>query len=137
MKRHWINYQDSQPLLPMTCWVHRVAANGQGWYEATEFEPPREPRVVGKGYPVFHIEVDGFTFQFSSRAEIEECMRVLEQRHMPRSLDLANARDGAIGLNKHWLSRLPAHVKSWKYRQKATAYFRAAIQSFEKELGQT
>ena len=133
MKRHWIDYHDTRPQLPMTYWVHREPANGKPWYEATEFDPPREPLVAGRGYPVFHVEVDGFTFSFSSRAEIEECIRVLSQRHMPRALDLANARDGASGLNTHWLSRLPARVKSWKYREKATRYLREALLDFEKE----
>ena len=41
MKRHWIEYQETRPTCPMTFWVHREA-DGKPWYEAEEFDPPRQ-----------------------------------------------------------------------------------------------
>jgi len=134
MKKYWIDFQDCMPDTAMTFWVHRAVGEVDIWSNATEFDPPRQPRVAGKGYPVFNVELDGFTFVFSSLEEIRECVNVLERKLLPRTLDLSDKRQTAKGPNSHWLSRLPAKVKPWQYRQRAAAYLREALASFEQDL---
>ena len=138
MKRHWIEYQESQPDCPMTFWVHRPA-DIRDWWRAREFNPPRQPVVPARGYPVLKIEFDGFTFEFASLDEIRACIETLGRKLLPRTIDLANkgytwnATGG--GPNSHWLSRLPKEVKPWKYREKAVAYMRESLEIFEREIG--
>ena len=132
MKRYWIEYQESQPKCPMTFWVHRETDN-KPWYEALEFDPPRQTAVPGKGYPVFNVEIDGFTFTFASLAEARVCIDTLGQKLLPRTIDLSRKRGSTAGPNSHWLSKLPAKVKSWRYREMAVAYLGKALAEFEKE----
>lgn len=134
MKKIWIEYQATEPNLPMTFWVHRGRRDEDRADHAPAFDPPRQRRVPGKGYPVFKVEVDGFIFAFSSLAEIRECITVLGGKLLPRTIDLSARRGTAKGPNSHWLSRLPAKVKSWRYRQKAVAVLREALAEFEREL---
>lgn len=130
MKRHWIEYQETRPRSPMTGWVHRRVAARDNLAGEIVRDPPLPAVVGGKGFPKFHVECDGFTFTFASLAEIRTCMQVLGQKHMPRVGDLT---DGTA-LNGHWLSRLPARVKPWKYREKAVAYLGEAMAAFEQEI---
>lgn len=122
----------------MSFWVHRPV-DTQRWYQATVFDPPRQAVVPGRGYPVFHVEIDGFTFVFVSLEEIRVCIETLGRKLLPRTTDLVakvytwNCTGG--GPNAHWLSRLPKAVKPWKYREKAVAYLAEAFGEFESELG--
>ena len=134
MKRHWIDFQEESFKSPMSFWVHRPVPPSQVWIDATEFDPPLQPPVPDKGYPVFNVEIDGFTFFFASFDEISECIRVLGTKVLPRTLDLSAQRETTMNPNAHWLSRLPARTKSWKYRQKAVAYLNEALAAFEKTL---
>lgn len=134
MKRHWIDYQDDEPILPMTFWVHRAVGDVEVWRDAQDFDPPRQPQIPGKGYPIFRAEFDGFIFAFTSLAEIEACIAVLEQKLLPRTFDLSRARGTEHGPNAHWLSRLPTRTKSWRYRQRAVPYLREALQNFKKAM---
>ncbi len=97
--------------------------------------PALQPVVPGRGYPIFYVELDGFTFEFASLAEIRACIETFEKKVLPRTLDLSRMHGGGAGPNSHWLSRLPKGVKSWKYREKAVAYFQKSLDDFEQELG--
>ena len=130
MKKYLIEFQDVQPYCPMTSWVH-LSVDGKPWFEAQTFDPPRQTAVPGKGFPVFKVEFDAFTFEFSSIAEITVCIETLSKRVLPRPIELCRDLGTKTGPNSHWLSRLPANVKSWKYRQKAVAYLRKALKRFE------
>ena len=130
MKKHWIEFQDTQPTCPMTPWVHR-SVDGKPWYEAQVFEPPKQKSVPGKGFPVYKVACDGFTFEFSSIAEIHVCIETLSKRNLPKPIDLCREMGTRSGPNSHWLSRLPAKVKSWKYRQKAVAYLLRALKKYK------
>lgn len=136
MKRHWIEYREVPPVCPMTYWVHREVDSQPDtpWRDASEFDPERQAVVPGLGYPVFKVELDGFTFEFASLAEICECIDVLGQKLLPRSIDLSRERGGGHGPNSHWLSRLPANVKPWRYREKAVAYLRRSLADFDQEI---
>ena len=117
----------------MTYWVHREV-DGKPWYDAEDFDPPRQKVAPGRGYPVFKAEIDGFTFEFASLPEIRACIDTLGEKLLPTSLKLTRKRGSARGPNTHWLSRLPKDVKSWRYREKAVTYLRKALADFEGKL---
>lgn len=116
----------------MTYWVHREV-DGKSWYDAEVFDPPRQKAVPGRGYPVFKVELDGFTFEFASLAEIRVCIKTLQEKLLPRTIDLSRERGTTLGPNSHWLSRLPADVMPWRYRKKAVTYLGKALVVFERE----
>ena len=115
MKKHWIEYTEKRMASPISYWVY-IEKDSQYWYQATEFDPPLPRAIPGEGYPYYYVEIDGFTFRFASLAEIDHCIDILSRKLLPTTLSLREARDTTL-LNKHWLSRLPGKVKSWKYRQ--------------------
>ncbi len=133
MKRHWIEYQDTRPVCPMTFWVHREVG-GKPWYDAEEFDPPRQAAVAGRGYPVFMVECDGFTFEFASLDEIRVCISTLTQKLLPRTIELTRERGIGLRPNSHWLSRLPARIKPWRFREKAVAYLHRALKDFQEAV---
>lgn len=115
----------------MGVWVHRPSGDFDSFVAAlaadAEFDPPL-PRRHPQGYPLFRVEVDGFVFEFASLAEMRTCIAAFEARILPRT----RADDGRWS-NRHWVSRLPARVKSWRYRAKAAAYLRRALAAFEED----
>src|SRR5260221_7419125 len=117
----------------MTYWVH-IEADGKGWYAAQEFNPPKPKPVPAKGYPLYHVEFDGFTFQFSSLDELRVCIDTLAKKVLPTSLRLSAGRGTGYGPSNHWLNRLPKKVKPWRYREKAIVYLRKSLEDFEKEI---
>lgn len=130
MKRGWIEYTDSWRRGPMTFWVHH-AADGAPWYSAQRFTPPA-PRVIpGRGYPYYFVEVDGFTFEFASLAELNFCVARLGQRHLP---DTEPETQGQSGPSPYWQNKLPKAVLSWRYRQKAVKYLHKCREEFAREL---
>ena len=137
MKRHWIEYCPTRTLCPMTYWVHREA-DGKLWYESQAHDPPLETAVPGKGYPLFFVKYRDFTFIFASLAEIRVAIDTLGRKLLPTTIRLTEERGagvGRIGPNRHWLSRLPAPVTAWRYREPAVAYLQVALGYFEKVLG--
>jgi hypothetical protein len=134
MKRHWIEYTPRWTPQPMSYWVHRET-DGNAWYAAKEFEPPLPAPVPGRGFAVFHVEVDGFVSRFASIAELDVCIETLSQKALPTSLRLSAERGTGYGPNNHWLSRLPKGVTAWRYRQKAIRYLLMARERFLKEIG--
>jgi hypothetical protein len=103
----------------MAYWVH-VQKSSEPWYLATEFDPPAPKREGRLGYPVLCVESCGMTFRFTSREQLDACIKTLSTKPLPSTRRLAAQRGGA-GPNGHWLSRLPASVKSPKGRQQAVA----------------
>ena len=137
MKRHWIEYRTTRTHGPMTYWVHR-AADGKAWYKSQAHDPPLEPAVPGKGFPLLFVEYRDFTFVFASLAELRTAIEVLGRKVLPTTIRLTEDRGvgaGWIGPNKHWLSRLPGRVTSWRYREPAVSYLVKALGDFERELG--
>ena len=117
---HWVEYAQDWRHEPMAYWVHMEPA-GQAWKDATHYEPPAPARVHGKGYPVLCIEVGDTTLRFSSQPQLSEFLRTMALTPLPTSLRLSRLRAGAAGPNAHWLSRLPAKLKSPKGRRAALA----------------
>jgi hypothetical protein len=86
MKRHWIEYAETWTPGPMTYWVHVEAKS-----DASKLNPPAPAPIPGKGFPVYYVEVDGFTFQFASLDEMRVCIDTLGNKLLPNSLRLARA----------------------------------------------
>ncbi len=115
----------------MRYWVHQpIRENPQG--PITGYDKPLPNPSPGKGYPHYHVEVDGFTFEFASLDELDACAELLSRKHLPSTLTLT--RDSTSGPGSHWLSKLPGNVKSWRYREKATEYMRRARHDFQRGI---
>jgi hypothetical protein len=125
MKRHWIEFTEKWTPGPMTFWVHVPSPA-----DASELSPPAPRGIPGKGYPVYYVEVDGFTFQFASLDEIRVCIESLGKKLLPNTLRLAQQRGGDA--DRHWLRKMPDETKPWRYRAKAVKYLEKALQDFEK-----
>lgn len=117
----------------MTPWVH-YAADGGPWYVATAYDPPSPGPVGGKGYPLYFVEVDGFTFEFASLHELEVCADVLSRKVLPATY-IFEYKGRPYYSNQHWLSRLPGKTKSWRYREQAVRVLAQARAAFARELG--
>ena len=125
MKRHWIEYAETWTPGPMTPWVHVPASS-----DPSTLIPPSPARIPGKGYPIYFVEIDGFTFQFASLDELRVCIDVLGKKLLPNTLLLAKQRAGDP--DQHWLRKMPDATKPWRYREKAVKYLEKALTDFER-----
>ncbi len=116
--KHWLEYIDDWRDAPMAYWVHVPEGNVTSWRDAEAYNPPAPHRVPNKGYPVTCIEFDGIVLQFSSEAQLSDCIRVLSLKPLPTAKRLSAIRGSGAGPNGHWLSRLPAKLKSPKVRER-------------------
>lgn len=128
MKKFYVQYSEKLTISPMTCWVHK-AVGGNHWFETNSFDPPLPTKVVGQGYPLFFVEFDGFVFQFSSIAELDVLMETFKQKMLPSS---ERVTPSLAGPGSHWLNKLPATVKKWRYRQRLVPYLAKARTEFQK-----
>lgn len=129
MKRHWIEYTETWTRGPMTPWVHVESPS-----DPMQMTPPAPTPISGKGYPVYYVEVDGFTFQFASLDEVQVCIDVLGRKLLPNTLRLA--RDRGLDPDGHWLRKMPEHTRPWRYREKAVKYLQKAWAAFRKQVGE-
>ena len=116
--KFWLEYTSDWRNEPMAYWVH-IPQDDTNWNKATDFIPAAPKPEGKKGFPVLCVEIADMVFRFSSRAQIKECIRVLSTKPLPSSIRLSVLRGTGVGPNSHWLSRLPASVKSPKGRQLA------------------
>lgn len=128
MKKFWITYSDSWKSSPLAFWVH-VPISGEFYDETAEFQP-EAPKKKLEGYAIYNFELDGFTFEFSSKEQILHFIEVLSQKVMPTSKQLSAKRGPKLGPNRHWLSRLPAKTKSYKYREKLVRFIKSELNNF-------
>ncbi|MCB9947645.1 MAG: hypothetical protein H6842_07440 [Rhodospirillaceae bacterium] len=124
MKSFRVRYTAGFTPGPMTIWVHRRYGPGSACVVPGPGvgDAPALPGVVaGKGYALIEIEFDGVRFVFASLAELGVFREVLGRPLLPRpqGLDPARVRRYA---NSHWLSRLPAKAKPWRYRRRLVRY---------------
>lgn len=117
----------------MSYWVHHPA-DGRPWYQATVFEPPLPKPVPEHGYPHYYVEVNDFTFQFASIAELDVCIDVLGHKLLPNTTIETEAQQ--TGPGKHWLNKLPSKVKPWQYRERAVRYLQRARAAFVREVSE-
>ena len=117
----------------MTYWVYRCASE-ECWHEAKTYEPPAPPPFRAEGYPMFHVDLNGVSFQFASLHELRVCIEVLSRRVLPTTAQLIR-ESGLTGFSNYaWLGRLPKGTHSLRYRQKAVPYLTKALEDFEKEV---
>lgn len=116
MKKWRIEYRGQYEPGPLSFWVHKHL-DADSWPGATKFEPDLPRAVPAKGYPVLMIDVPGVELRFSSTEEVAHFLDIISRRNMPTSMQLAAGRKTGNGPNGHWLSRLPARLKSWRKRQ--------------------
>lgn len=122
MSQFEIIYTKERQLSPLSYWVHHsVGEINRGYDLSSAFHPPFPKKHPLKGYPNLVISVVGFEFRFASSVELEHCIDVLKQKHLPTTHQLSGIRGKGAGLNSHWLSRLPSHLKNWNKREKIVA----------------
>jgi hypothetical protein len=112
---YWIEYVEDWRTEPMSYWTH-VEQDGRPWLTAEAYSPAAPVRVHGKGFPVLCVEHGATVFRFASEAQIDEFLAIMSSLLLPTTLRLSQLRPGTAGPNSHWLSRLPAVVKSPKGR---------------------
>lgn len=94
----------------MAYWVHVPDMTG-AWV------PPPPVGIPRKGFPALHVEAGEHEIVFSSPAQLAHCIEVLSTRPVPTSRQLSLKRGTNAGPNGHWLSRLPAALKSPRRRE--------------------
>jgi hypothetical protein len=105
---------------PLAFWVHVPVAGSE-----TECEPPAPAEVPHLGYQTLWIQFERYELQFSAPAQLDHFIEVLSSRPMPTSRQLSARRGLPVGPNGHWLSRLPAELKSPRKREKLVNVLRA------------
>lgn len=80
------------------------------------FAPLAPLAVPHKGFAMLHVEFEAFELLFSSAAQLEHYIEVLSKTALPTSRQLSEASGLKTGPNQHWLSRLPAELKSPRSR---------------------
>ena len=114
----------------MTIWVH-VPSDA----DSKVLNPPAPNLIPGKGYAVYYVEVEGFTFQFASLSEMRVCIDTLGKKLLPNTLRLAQERGGDP--HEHWLRKMPDQTKPWRCREKMVKYLEKVLEEFEKDPGRT
>lgn len=106
--------------VPLAFWVH-VPTVGS----TTDYVPPAPMAVLHSGFPVLHVNVADVDLQFSSLAQLDHFIEVMEAKPRPTSRQLSQKRASTVGPNGHWLSRLPAKLKAPKEQTKLVSALRA------------
>lgn len=126
MKSAAISLHDAFPETPVSGWV---GARWVAWVPQTSASgQPKRPRQVPhpflsqrRVWCLLHVHFDGVDLRFSMPQELDHVIEVLSQNPLPSGRSLT--QQCVIGRpNRHWLSRLPAKAKSWKFRQRLCAY---------------
>lgn len=98
---------------PLAFWVHiPVPDVPQQW------NPPAPREIPHQGYAWLCVEFEGHELHFSSPAQLDHFIDVLSSHALPTSRQLSSVRGLPAGPNGHWLSRLPAALKSPRKRAK-------------------
>jgi hypothetical protein len=113
--RFWLEHVPDWRDEPMAYWTH-VETEGAHFRGDTAFEPPAPAPEARLGFPVLCVESQACVLRFSSRAQLDQAISVLSLSPLPSTRRLCAQRRGAHGPNSHWLSRLPAALKSPKER---------------------
>lgn len=97
---------------PLAFWVH-VPLPGH----PQQFEPPAPLPIPHRGYACLRVQFGQHDLQFTSPAQLDHFIEVLATRPLPTSRQLSARRGSSYGPNGHWLSRLPAQLKSPRQRE--------------------
>jgi len=105
---------------PLAFWVHIPVVGTK-----TECDPPAPTEVPHMGYQTLRVQFDKYELQFSAPAQLDHFIEVLSSKPMPTSTQLSSKRGLPVGPNGHWLSRLPADLKSPRKREKLVRVMQA------------
>ncbi|MBI3712153.1 MAG: hypothetical protein HY253_04205 [Burkholderiales bacterium] len=117
---YFFSYEKDWRKAPLAFWVH-VPIPGTDRL----CSPPAPEEIPHKGYLFLHVEFEAHDFVFSSPAQLDHFIDVLASKPLPTSTQLSLRRGQPVGPNSHWLSRLPATVKSPRRREKLVDLLRA------------
>lgn len=118
--RYHFSYQRDWRTAPVAFWVHRPVDGADAL-----FEPPAPSAVPHKGFLFLHVEFDAAELQFSAPAQLDHFIEVLSMKPLPTSRSLSSQRGLPVGPNGHWLSRLPAALKSPRKRMRLVEALKA------------
>ncbi len=110
--RYHFSYQPDWRAAPVAFWVHRPVDGSDA------FDPPAPRAIPQKGFAFLHVEFDATELWFSAPAQLDHFIDVLSKKPLPTSRALSSARGSRVGPNDHWLSRLPARLKSPRHRMR-------------------
>lgn len=96
---------------PLAFWVHAPVPGAAGTYF-----PSAPQHIPHRGYVFLHVEMDAVDLEFSSLPQLDHFIDIVEKIPLPTSRQLSCESGRAAGPNGHWLSRLPATLKSPKRR---------------------
>ena len=105
---------------PLAYWVHVPIAGTDDL-----FDPPAPPIIPHKGYALLRVQFEDHELQFSAPAQLKHFIDVLSTKPLPTSRQLSSRRGADVGPNGHWLSRLPAELKSPRKREKLVQALRS------------
>ena len=108
--KYHFSYQPDWRTAPVAFWLHRPVDGSDA------FDPPVPPAVPHKGFAFLHVEFEAAELWFSAPAQLDHFIDVLSRKPLPTSRALASQRGLSVGPNGHWLSRLPATLKSPRNR---------------------
>lgn len=131
MKKWRIEYRPTYSETPLSFWVHRNVDH-EVWRYAKKFEPELPKAIPGKGYPLLIVNALGIELEFASVAEVGHFLDVFGQKNLPTTKQLSKQRINNYGPNSHWLSRLPAGIKSWSKRERMIPIVESALNEFRK-----
>lgn len=110
--RYRFTFEPDWRAAPMAFWVHVPTGAVPG-----ECEPAAPPKIPRQGYAFLRCEFREHELVFSSPAQLAHFIDVLARKPLPTSRQLSAARGSTVGPNGHWLSRLPADLKSPRTRE--------------------
>ena len=114
----------NNPSPALTCWQRSCSARGP-----TSGSPTARQRADAR--------TSATRPPLRRLAELRVATEILGRTVLPTTIRLAEDHgvvEGWIGPNKHWLSRLPGRVISWRYSEPAVAYLANAPGDVEREL---
>jgi hypothetical protein len=111
--RFSLSFEPDWRRAPLAFWVH-IPVPGS----STDYIPAAPVAVLHKGFVFLHVDADDVNLQFSSLAQLDHFIDVLDSKLLPTSGQLSRKRALPVGPNGHWLSRLPAKLKRPKERAK-------------------
>jgi len=133
MGRWNMTYHINQKKSPVSYWVHKEVREKQIPYDlCREYRPPFPLKDPLRGWPYLRVSASGFDFEFASLHELNHCINILGKKLLPTTQSLSHERGSGKGPNSHWLSRLPAKLKSWKKREKIVSVLRQVKQELKK-----
>jgi hypothetical protein len=105
---------------PLAFWVHIPVPGTKA-----ECNPPVPAEVPHMGYQTLRVQFEQYELQFSAPAQLDHFIEVLASKALPTSRQLSSRRGLPVGPNGHWLSRLPADLKSPRKRAKLVQVMRS------------